>query len=125
MNRFFICMFVLGLSAACTPSVNKDEAQTVSPPVATEQAPLESTARLAIYVKKDGTVLLNGKKTDLKELEAALKQQKEKSGTVFYSRDDQQQDPPEIAIQVMDLVAKQELPIQFYTDSAFTKVVSF
>ncbi len=125
MNRLFICMFVVSLSAACTPSENKDEAQMVSPPAATEQAPPESTARLAIYVKKDGTVLLNGKKTDLKELEAALLQQKEKSGTVFYSRDDQQQDPPEIAIQVMDLVAKQELPIQFYTDSTFTQVVSF
>jgi len=84
-----------------------------------------STAKLAIYVRKDGTILINSKVKTLQELDTALKKQKTKGGIVFYSRADLQHDPPETALLVMDMIAKEELPIQFYTDSTFTQIYEF
>ncbi|MES2132503.1 MAG: biopolymer transporter ExbD [Bacteroidota bacterium] len=126
MNSLFTSILALFLLTACNSSDKPEQKNPTSSASVKAETPLpESTARLAIYVTKDGSIFLNEQSTSLKDLEDALKQHKLKGGTVFYSRDDQQQDPPEIALQVIDLIAKYELPIQFYTDKTFTQVVEF
>lgn len=125
IHTLFTGILALGLITACNSDKKQENSAAVSTSVKAETPIPESKTRLAIYVTKDGRIFLNEKSTNLKELEEALKQHKLKAGTVFYSRDDRQQDPAEIAIQVMDLIAKQELPIRFYTDSTFKHVVEF
>ena len=126
MNSLFTIVLALCLLTACTPSDKQEQEDPASSTSVKAETPQpESTARLAIYVTKDGNVFMNEQATNLKDLEEALKQHKVKGGTVFYSRDDQQQDPHEIALQVMDLITKYELPIQFYTDKTFKHVVEF
>lgn len=125
MNSLFTALLALGLLTACNSDNKQENPTAVSNPLKAETMKPESKARLAIYVTKDGLIFLNDKSTNLKELEEALKQHKLKGGTVLYSRDDRQQDPTEIAIRVVDLIAKQELPIRFYTDSTFKHVVEF
>lgn len=123
MNVLLTGIVALSLLTACTPSEQEENNAAVSAPAAIPQP--ESALHSTIYVKKDGRVYLNQVLTDLKGLDEALKQEKKKGCIIFYSRDDREQDPPETAIQVMDLIAKQELPIQFYTDSTFKEVVEF
>lgn len=125
LNSVLIGLLAISLLSGCTSSENKPPQETpvVSTPVETE--PAGSAAHLRVYVSRKGELFLDGRAAELKELQEALKLHKQKGSTVFYSRDDQQQDPHEIALQVMDLIAGQGLPIQFYTDSTFRHVVEF
>ncbi len=123
MKFILTSILALGLLTACTPSEQEQEAPASSTPA--DIPPPKSTIHATIYVTKDGRIFLNQVLTNLKGLDEALKEFKQKDGTIFYSRDDREQEPHEIAIQVMDLIAKQKLPIRFYTDSTFKQVVQF
>jgi biopolymer transport protein ExbD len=119
-------ILAMGLLAACTSSEQKREEQE-NPASSTPAGltPPKATLHATIYVKKDGRIFLNQVLTDLKDLDEELKACRQKGCVIFYSRDDREQEPHNVAIQVMDLIAKQELPIQFYTDSTFTEIVEF
>ncbi len=80
---------------------------------------------LKVYVNAAGIITANGQITTLPDLEKQMQALKTKNGIVFYSRDNQQADPPQQSIQVMDMVVKYSLPVQFYADSTFTKIVEF
>lgn len=130
MNALFTGILALGLLTACTSSELKQEQETpVSlPPAAPAEIPQpESTLHATIYVKKDGRIFLNQAPTELKDLDEKLKEYKNQHQdlVIFYSRDNRLQDPPETAMQAMDLIAKQGFPIQFYTDSTFKEIVEF
>ncbi len=125
MNFIFTSILALGLLTACTSSGNHQEQETPVSSRPAEIPPAKSTLHATVYVKKDGRIYLNQVLTDLKGLDEELKQCRQKGCVIFYSRDDREQEPHENAIQVMDLIAKQELPIQFYTDSTFKEVVEF
>lgn len=125
MKSILTGILALGLLTACTPSGQKQEQENPAVSSPADVPPPESTLHATIYVKKDGRVFLNQVLTDLKGLDAELKQCRQKGCVIFYSRDDREQEPHENAIQVMDLIAKQELPIRFYTDSTFKEIVAF
>lgn len=130
MNALFTGILALGLLTACTSSEQKQEQETPVPlpPAAPAEIPQpKSTLHATIYVKKDGRIFLNQVLTELKALDEKLKEYKNqhKDLVIFYSRDNRLQDPPETAMQAMDLIAKQGFPIQFYTDSTFKEVVAF
>lgn len=116
-------ILALGLLTACTSSEQKQEEPVTSTPA--DLPPPKATLHATIYIKKDGRIFLNQVPTDLKSLDEELKQCRKKGCVIFYSRDDREQEPHDVAVQVMDLIAKQELPIQFYTDSTFTEIVEF
>lgn len=129
MNTVLTSILALSLLTACTTSEQKLETpvSTVPPPAPAEIPQPKSTLHATIYVKKDGSIFLNQVLTDLKTLDETLKQYKDQhlDYVIFYSRDNREQDPPESAMQAMDLIAKQGLPIQFYTDSTFKEIVEF
>ncbi len=130
MKVLFTGILALGLLTACAPSEQKQEQEVPAPlpPAAPAEIPKhESKLHATIYVSKDGRIFLNKVLTDLKSLDAKLKEYKSqhKDLIIFYSRDNRLQDPPETAMQAMDLIAKQGLPIQFYTDSTFKEIVEF
>lgn len=130
MNALLTGIFALGLLTACTSSEQKHVHETpVSlPPAAPAEIPqAKSTLHATIYVKKDGRIFLNRVLTELKTLDEKLKEYRNqhKDLVIFYSRDNRLQDPPETAMLAMDVIAKQGLPIQFYTDSTFSEVVAF
>lgn len=124
MKKLTTIIFLSTLMS-CGSSEKKGQAETIRPSTMEEIVETKDTNHVTIFVQGDTTVLLNDRLSNLKEIEASLSKLKANKGSVYYSRDNQQLDPPEIAIQVMDLVAASELPVQFYTDQTFTHVVSF
>lgn len=125
MNPVLTGLLAIGLLCGCSSPENKTPQETPVVSTPAETAPTGSAVRFTVYVSRDGKLFLNGRAAELKELPEALKAHKLKGGTVSYSRDDQQQDPHETALQVMDLIAGQGLPIRFYTDSTFRHAVEF
>jgi len=118
-------MLASALLAGCASSEHPVEQEAPVSSTPAEIPPPPSTLHATVYVKKDGRIYLNQVLTDLKDMDKALKECRKQGCVIFYSRDDREQEPHENAIQVMDLIAKQELPIQFYTDSTFKEIVAF
>lgn len=80
---------------------------------------------IKVFVDKAGQITANGQPISLALLDTSFAQLKINNGSVYYSRDNVQGDPPEESIKVMDLITKHGLPVQFYTDKTFTQIVSF
>jgi biopolymer transport protein ExbD len=126
MKTAGIILFVSSFILSCTGTETKEEKETSIPEIVAKQ-PLQpkDTNHVTVYVRSDGTMLLNSLPASFTELEASFKTLKVKNGTVFYSRANTEQEPPKESIEVVDLVAKYQLPLQFYTDSTFTKIFEF
>jgi biopolymer transport protein ExbD len=79
---------------------------------------------LKVYVEKNGTIFANGTNVSLVQLDDELKQLKDKNGTVWYSRDNLDDQPSNEAMAAVEAIAKYDLPIQFFVDKTFTKLAA-
>ena len=70
-----------------------------------------------------GKLLLNGKPTDVKSIDAELGKIKERKGEVWYYRENPQAEPHPNAIAVVELVLKHRLPISMSTRPDFSDYV--
>jgi biopolymer transport protein ExbD len=80
---------------------------------------------IKVYIDHSGVIFTDNQQTTLNELDIKIKALKDKQGTVYYSRDNFAGDPPKEAMEVIDVIAKYELPIKFYIDKEFTQVADF
>ena len=99
-------------------------------PVSTEvpAAPLTEHADtnvIKVYVDHLGTVSADGETVSLDQLDKKLATLAGKKGTVYYSRENANEEPHEQALKVIDAIAKYGLPVQFYTDNTFTQMQGF
>ena len=67
-----------------------------------------------------GTLLLNGKPSDIKSIDAELGKIKERNGEVWYYRESPQAEPHPNAMAVVKLVVKHRLPISMSTKPDFS-----
>ena len=76
-----------------------------------------------ISALSNGTLLLNGKPTDLPSLEAVLKNASTAGGEVWYYRENPAQEPPPSAMAAVKLVIKYRLPVSFSSKPDFSDTV--
>jgi len=86
--------------------------------VAAAEPPVARVSALA-----SGTILLNGKPTDVKSIDAELGKIKERQGEVWYYRENPQAEPHPNAMAVVELVVKHRLPISMSTKPDFSDYV--
>jgi hypothetical protein len=71
----------------------------------------------------NGTLLLDGKSTDLTALDAALKGASSAGGEVWYYRENPAKEPPASAMAAVQLVIKYRLPVSFSSKADFSDTV--
>lgn len=77
---------------------------------------------IKVYLEASGNILADGKPTSVSELDSSFLKLATRGGTVYYARDNPQDDPPAVYLEVVDLVFQHGLPIRFYTDKTFTEI---
>ena len=108
------------LLISCAQSTSNNNASTTN-----NSTQIIDTLSLKVYVNQQGTITVNGTIVTLWQLDTKMQHIKNKKGVIFYSRDNQQADPPKESIQVMEIIVKYSLPLKFFSDSTFTQVVEF
>jgi hypothetical protein len=97
--RFLFCGAVVLLAfAACNRE--RQEAMSSSGPI------------LKIAVFADGRLSVDGSAATVESLRASLKHLAEAHGTVWYYREAGQQEPPAVAMRVMQSIAEARLPVR-------------
>ncbi|MEO6671774.1 MAG: hypothetical protein ABIN36_19980 [Ferruginibacter sp.] len=122
----FISIFLF--SAGCGDGETEktypaDSTSAVNQNTMEETAMLNDTNVVKVYVDKAGKITAGGNPTDLTSLDVAFSELKKNKGTVYYSRDQVQGDPPAESMKVIELVAKYRLPVKFFTDKTFSHAV--
>ena len=82
-----------------------------------------SAAKIAVFFS--GVIQLNGMPVSVAELSTALQDKKKVTAVCYYrERPEAEATPPQME-QVLNAVIQQRLPISFYWDAQFQKLVSF
>jgi biopolymer transport protein ExbD len=113
-KAFFLYTVLIVLAAAC--SNNNQGAKSA-------QEKKTDSSFIKVYVEKDGRITADEKETSLSDLDSSFSRLKSRNGTVYYSRDNGQSDPPPEAMKVMELIVKYKLPVRLYTDKTFTETI--
>ncbi len=96
----------------------KDSQVTTSP-----NLPPDSTV-LKVYLNENNNVMVNGEQVALDSLDTYISLRRNKVKNIYFSRYNAQ-DPegPKEMITVIEIIAKQSIPITFFPDSTFSTVV--
>lgn len=114
MKKLIILTLVLITIASC-----KKVEETKSSKSTENQVKISDENNLKVYIDVNGNLYLNGKESTTTILDQSLSELKKSNGTVYYSRAQTYQGDK--SIEVVDLIAKYELPVAFYTDKTFTE----
>lgn len=85
--------------------------------------PAESNSVTRISVLSSGDILLNGKPIELAQLESNLERLKAEGGSVWYYRANPVGEPPPNAMAVLDLVMRNNLPINMSSQPDFSDYI--
>lgn len=105
---FFCFIVYLGITSGC----NKND-DNVS----------KNASILKVGVMKNGDILINGNKSNLKQLKEEFIKLQEKKGEVWYYREAGEGEPPAIIYKVMDILAECKLPITFSSKPDYSDYV--
>jgi biopolymer transport protein ExbD len=78
---------------------------------------------LKVSVLQSGKVLTNENEVSLQELENQLIQTKNQNGVVWYYRENAQDEPPPVAMKVVELVVKHKVPISLSSKPDFSDAI--
>lgn len=118
MKNVIILIFTLFIVISCKESNNND---SKSSDINEKTHEMKDEINLKVYIDQNGSLFIDGVKSDLKTLDESLSVLKESNGTVYYSRSQTYQGDK--TIEVVDLIASHQLPIAFYTNRTFTERV--
>lgn len=79
--------------------------------------------KIAVYA--DGRLEVDGAPSTIEALRTTLKGLSERKGGVWYYREAAEQEPPAIAMRVIDAVAEARLPIRMSTRPDYSDAVGF
>jgi hypothetical protein len=126
-------LIVLGMLSFVVGCGEKQQAPPVkNPPPASPESPPRSLEKksvasnqpiLKVSVLRDGSILVDGKASTLASLRPALKKLAEQKGIVYYYREAAQADPPPVAMEVLQAVIDESLPISLCTRPDFSDSV--
>ena len=71
----------------------------------------------------NGSLLLNGQKSDIQKIEVEFKRLKQAAGVVWYYRENGQGEPPPSAMAVIKLVVDYRLPLSMSSKPDFSDVI--
>jgi len=77
----------------------------------------QSRPLLKITMSKSGALFVDGTNSSFADLDARLARLAERGGEVWYYREDGQEDPPPIALDVMSLVLSHRVPVSMSSRS--------
>jgi hypothetical protein len=97
--RFLVCVVVLVLVFASCKRHRQDAMSSSGPVV-----------KIAVFA--DGRLTVDGSAATVESLRASLKHTAETHGTVWYYREAGQQEPPPVAMQVMQAIVEAQLPVR-------------
>lgn len=108
---FALLLFAVNTNAQSTTKVHK-------------QNTVNQKEFIQVYMNNKGKVFVNGKKTDLKNLEEKLQTLQKRNGVIHYSKSEIKKKPlAKKNVQIMELFAKYKRSIRFYTDKSFSKEI--
>jgi hypothetical protein len=85
---------------------------------------MSSSAPLVkIAVFADGRLAVDGEPATVESLRASLKRTAELHGSVWYYREAGQQDPPPVAMQVMQAIAEARLPVRLSSQPDYSDAI--
>ena len=88
-----------------------------------EDSSKNSEPHLKISVLQSGRILIDGYESTIDQVEQGLVNLKSKGGSVWYYREAGQQEPPPEAMEVIKLIADNELPITLSSKSDFSDYI--
>jgi biopolymer transport protein ExbD len=122
----FLSIVILFILVGCANNNQSDNAtvdKTTSVKPTEQKTVTIDLNVIKVYVDKTGQITANGNPISLEALDSSFNKLKTTNGTVYYSRDDVQGEPPAESMKVMDLISKHSLSVMFYTDKTFTQPV--
>jgi hypothetical protein len=108
--RFILCIVVLLLAFASCKR-HRQNAMSSSGPV----------VKIAVFA--DGRLTVDGAAATIESLRASLKNTAETHGIVWYYREASQQEPPPIAMQVMQAIVEARLPVRLSTQADYSDAI--
>jgi hypothetical protein len=87
------------------------------------RADIDASVVAKIVVKEDSSVLFDGRKVEVRELDALLTPIKEKKGVVWYYRANPQFEPSPIALEVLKSIMAKRVPIKLFSKEDFSESV--
>jgi len=79
--------------------------------------------RVEVKVFQSGRFLVNEREMAIDKLDNLLAKMKTKNGEVWYYRESGQQEPPAIAMQILQIVVNQQLPITMSSKPDFSDFI--
>lgn len=117
-------ILVLGLTFVLINCTNKNETQTKNENTETGNILKNDSSVLKVYLNENNEVLVNGEKVELDSLATYISSRKNNVSGIYYSRyNAQNPEAPKEAITVIEILAKQNLPLALFADSTFTTLV--
>jgi hypothetical protein len=86
-------------------------------------APRDGPKVARVSALANGSLLLNGQKSDIRKIEVEFKRLKHAAGVVWYHRESGQGEPPPSAMAVIELVVQYGLPVSMSSKPDFSDVI--
>jgi len=87
------------------------------------EAPIDDSNILKISVFKSGEIRANGTTVDLSTLEELITDNASNNGEIWYYRGSAQEEPPQQAMEVIELIVKYECPVSFSSKPDFSDYI--
>lgn len=116
-KNIYSCLLLI-LSITLVNCADNDQRVTTIP-----NPPADSSV-LKVYLNEENNVMVNGEQVALDSLDAYISLRRNKVSNIYFSRYNAK-DPegPKEMITVIEIIAKQNLPLSFFPDSTFSTVV--
>ncbi len=94
--------------------------QSENKPIPYEEIKATEEVHLKVFLNKNGVILCNNIEVELEKLDLKFEELKSNKGVVYYSRANPAREISDKSMQIVDLIAKHQLPIKFFTDDSFS-----
>ncbi len=78
---------------------------------------------LKISVSQSGKVFVNNSESSLQDIEKRLLEIKDRNGVVWYYRENPQEEPTGIAMEIIELIVKYKVPISLSSEPDFSDII--
>ncbi len=110
VNVVLILLIVLSLMGCSKQDNSNDEAELIRPIV-------------KVSVLNTGKILIDGTESTLSQIEQHLKTLKTEDGVVWYYRETGQEEAPQDAMQVIQIIVENGLPISLSSNADFSDYI--
>ena len=118
-KTLLFCMAILLIINGCSNNNQDEKSNAVNAAPLEMQTTVDSNV-IKVYVEQDGKITADGNEISLNDLDSSFSKLQASNGTVYYSRANAKEDPPQESMKVMELIVKYSLSVKLFTDKTFT-----